>query len=204
MKGLASLLVVLLMWAAGLMEFADRIVRLTPPDEPAPADGVIALTGGSDLRLQAAADLLEGGKGKRLLLSGVNRRATRGDLWNVTGAAKPLFDCCVDLGFTAADTLGNARESAQWANSMGYRKLILVTADYHMPRAMIELRSAMPGAIITAYPVATPTLDARHWAATSLGARRMIVEYCKYLAILTREAALGVGGEADAPAAKSA
>ncbi|HEY5290101.1 MAG TPA: YdcF family protein, partial [Caulobacteraceae bacterium] len=127
MKGLASLLVVLLMWAAGLMEFADRIVRLTPPDEPAPADGVIALTGGSDLRLQAAADLLEGGKGKRLLLSGVNRRATRGDLWNVTGAAKPLFDCCVDLGLTAADTLGNARESAQWANAMGYRKLILVT-----------------------------------------------------------------------------
>ena len=194
MKGLAAVLAVALIWAAGLLEFADRVARSTPPDEPVVADGIVALTGGSDLRLEAAANLLEGGKGKRLLLSGVNRQATRGDLWNVTGAAKPLFDCCVDLGFTAADTLGNARETAQWARAMDYHSLILVTADYHMPRALIELRSAMPGASITPYPVATPTLDARNWAASSVGAKRMVVEYCKYLAILTREATLGLGG----------
>jgi uncharacterized SAM-binding protein YcdF (DUF218 family) len=192
-KGLAAVLIVALIWTAGLLAFADRIARLTPADEPAPADGIVALTGGSDLRLQAGADLLESGKGRRLLVSGVNRQATRSDVWNVTGAAKPLFDCCVDLGFTAADTLGNARESAQWARSMGYRRLILVTADYHMPRALIELKSAMPEAEVTPYPVATPMLDSRHWWATSPGARRMIEEYCKYLAILTREAALGVG-----------
>jgi uncharacterized SAM-binding protein YcdF (DUF218 family) len=194
-KGLAAILVIVLIWTAGLLEFADRIVRLTPADEPAAADGIVALTGGSDLRLEAATDLLEAGKGKRLLVSGVNRSATRGDLWNVTGAAKPMFDCCVDLGFTAADTLGNARESAEWARAMGYHSLILVTADYHMPRALIELRSAMPGETITPYPVATQTLDARHWAQTSLGARRMVLEYCKYLTILTREAVLGVGAK---------
>jgi uncharacterized SAM-binding protein YcdF (DUF218 family) len=193
-KGLAAVLVVILIWTAGLVEFAGRVTRLTPAEEPPMADGIVALTGGSDLRVEAATDLLESGKGKRLLVSGVNRAATRGDLWGVTGAAKPLFDCCVDLGFTAADTLGNARESAQWARSMGYRSLILVTADYHMPRALIELRSAMPEARITPYPVATPTLDARHWTATSLGARRMVLEYCKYLAILGREAVLGLGG----------
>jgi uncharacterized SAM-binding protein YcdF (DUF218 family) len=191
LKGLAAVLVLALIWAAGLLAFADRVARETPPDEPAPADGIVTLTGGSDLRLLAGANLLEAGKGKRLLVSGVNRTATRGDLWNVTGAAKPLFDCCVDLGFTAVDTLGNARETAEWARAMDYKRLILVTADYHMPRALIELHAAMPGVAITPYPVATPTLDARHWAETSLGARRMIYEYCKYLAILTREAALG-------------
>ncbi|MGH7025597.1 MAG: YdcF family protein [Caulobacteraceae bacterium] len=193
MKGLAAVLVVLLIWAAGLVEFGDRVAGLTPPNEPAPADGIVALTGGSDLRLEAAANLLESGKGKRLLVSGVDRRATRGDLWTVTGAAKPLFDCCVDLGFTAADTLGNARETAQWAKAMNYRSLILVTADYHMPRALIELKAAMPGASITPYPVATPSLDARHWAATTIGAKRMTLEYCKYLVILAREAVLGIG-----------
>jgi uncharacterized SAM-binding protein YcdF (DUF218 family) len=193
-KGLAAVLVLLVIWTAGLLEFADRVARLTPAEDPAPADGIVALTGGSDVRLQAGADLLESGKGKRLLVSGVNRQATRGDLWSVTGAAKPLFDCCVDLGFTAADTLGNARESAQWARAMGYQSLVLVTSDYHMPRALIELRSALPGARITPYPVATPGLDARHWQDTSLGAKRMIVEYCKYLAILVREATLGLGG----------
>jgi uncharacterized SAM-binding protein YcdF (DUF218 family) len=191
-KGLAALLVVGLIWVSGLLAFADRVTRLTPADIPAPADGIVALTGASDLRLEAATDLLESGKG-RLLVSGVNRRASRRDVWGVTGAAKPLFDCCVDLGFTAADTLGNAREAAQWARAMRYRRLILVTADYHMPRAMIELRAALPEATIEPYPVATPVLDARHWAATSLGARRMIVEYSKYLAILAREATLGLG-----------
>jgi uncharacterized SAM-binding protein YcdF (DUF218 family) len=197
-KGLAAVLVVGLIWLAGLVTFADRIIRLTPAEDPASADGIVALTGGSDLRLRAGATLLENGKGHRLLVSGVNKAATRADLWSVTEAPKPLFDCCVDLGFTAADTLGNARESAQWARSMGYRRLILVTADYHMPRALIELKSAMPEATVIPYPVATPMLDSRRWWATSLGARRMIVEYCKYLAILGREAALGLGNKASA------
>ena len=55
--------------------------------------------------------LLEAGKGKRLLVSGVNRRVTRDDLRDVTGAIKPIYDCCVDLGFQAANTKGNARET---------------------------------------------------------------------------------------------
>ena len=104
-----------------------------------------------------------------------------------------MFDCCVDLGFTAADTVGNARETAEWARSLGYHSLILVTADYHMPRAMLELRAALPEAKVTPYPVATPALDARHWQSTGEAARRMVLEYSKYLAILAREAVLGLG-----------
>jgi uncharacterized SAM-binding protein YcdF (DUF218 family) len=195
-KGLAVLLVAALIWTAGLMEFADRVTRMTPADDPPPADGIVALTGASDLRLEAATSLLEAGKGRRLLVSGVNRHATRADLWGVTGAAKPLFDCCVDLGFTAADTLGNARESAQWAKAMGYHSLILVTSDYHMPRALIELHSAMPSALITPYPVATESLDARHWLDTAQSAKRMVTEYSKYLVILGRQAVLELGAPA--------
>ncbi len=190
MKGLAALLVVALIWVAGLLEFADRIARLTPADDPEKADGVVVLTGASDQRLKAATDLLESGKGGRLLVSGVNRQATRKDIWGLTGAAKPLFDCCVDLGFTAEDTVGNAREAADWARSMGYHSLILVTADYHMPRALLEFDGAAPKLAITPFPVATPALDARRWYVTSRGARRMILEYSKYLTILAREAVL--------------
>ncbi|HEY5072019.1 MAG TPA: YdcF family protein [Caulobacteraceae bacterium] len=193
MKGLAAVLVVAAIWLAGMLAFADRIARLTPANEPAPADGIVALTGGSDLRLEEATGLLESGKGRRLLVSGVNRKATRQDVQGVTGAAKPLFDCCVDLGFTAADTLGNARETADWARAMNYRSLILVTADYHMPRAMLELRSALPGVSVTAFPVATPELDVRRWYATSASARRFVTEYLKYLTILLREMLLGLG-----------
>ena len=187
MKLLAALLIVVLVWGAGLLAFAGRVQRSTPAPEPATADAIVALTGGSNVRLEAATRLLEDGKGQRLLVSGVNRDATRADIRGVTRAGKSLYDCCVDLGFTAADTIGNARETAEWARGQGYDDLIVVTADYHMPRALLELRSAMPEARFHPYPVATGTLDARRWRDTRSGQRRMVLEYSKYLAILGRE-----------------
>ena len=193
MRTLAAIFVVLLVWLTGLLAFAARVERLTPADEPAPADGIVALTGGSGERINAGVQLLETGKAKRLLISGVGQHVTRGELQIIVGAAKPLFDCCVDLGFRAANTLGNARETAAWARAHGYRRLILVTADYHMPRAGLELRSAMPEATVEPYPIVTSELKSGQWWKTQLGAQRMILEYCKYLAVLARETLLDLG-----------
>ncbi len=187
MKLLAALLIVVVVWGAGLLAFAGRVQRSTPAPDPATADAIVSLTGGSNVRLEAATRLLEDGKGQRLLVSGVNREATRADIRGVTRAGKSLYDCCVDLGFTAADTIGNARETAEWARGKDYKDLIVVTADYHMPRALLELRSAMPEATFHPYPVATGTLDAKRWMDTRMGQRRMLTEYSKYLAILGRE-----------------
>ena len=204
MKTLAALLIALMIWGLGLLAFTGRVDQSTPAKEPPVADGVVALTGASTLRLEAATKLLEEGKGQRLLISGVNREATRADVLTVTKAVKPIYDCCVDLGFAAANTVGNARETAEWAKSKGYKSLIVVTADYHMPRSMLELRAAMPNVELYAYPVKTD-LNAHRWWKTSISARRMIVEYCKYLAILGREAFLGLGPkEKAASAAKEA
>jgi uncharacterized SAM-binding protein YcdF (DUF218 family) len=203
-KTLAALLIALMIWSLGLLAFTGRVDQSTPAPEPPVADGVVALTGASTLRLEAATKLLEEGKGQRLLISGVNREATRADVQSVTKAVKPIYDCCVDLGFAAANTIGNAREAAEWAKSKGYKSLIIVTADYHMPRSMLELRAAMPGVALNAYPVKTD-LNAHRWWKTSSSARRMIVEYCKYLAILGREAFLGLGPKEKAvPTAKEA
>lgn len=190
MKGLAALMIVAMVWAVGLLAFASRVDHATPAPEPAPADGIVTLTGSSVIRLEEATKLLEQGKGKRLLVSGVNRQASREDILGVTKAVKPIYDCCVDLGFQAADTVGNAKETAEWARAKSYDSLILVTADFHMPRAMLELRAAMPEAKVTPYPVATESLDAANWWRTERGARLMVLEYSKYLAILAREAVL--------------
>ncbi|UAL09018.1 YdcF family protein [Caulobacter segnis] len=206
MKSLAALLIALMIWGLGLLAFTGRVDQSTPAPEPPTADGVVVLTGASNVRLEAATRLLEEGKGKRLLISGVNREATRADVQTVTRAVKPIYDCCVDLGFAAANTVGNALETAEWAKSKDYKSLIVVTADYHMPRSMLELDAAMPGVKLYSYPVKTD-LNARRWWKTSLSARRMIVEYCKYLAILGREAFLGLGPkdkDKAAPAAKEA
>ncbi len=199
MRTLAALLVLLLIWTSGLLAFAARVDRATPAEDPPPADGIVALTGGSDQRIDTAIQLLQEGKAKRMLISGVSRQVTRGELQTVTGAAKSIYDCCVDLGFTAANTIGNARETAQWARAKGYRSLILVTADYHMPRARLELRGAMPEARIATYPVATPMLQANRWWKTGEGAERMTLEYCKYLAVLARETMLSLGPRPPSP-----
>ena len=204
MKGLATVLVAALIWASGLLAFAGRVERSTPAPDPVKADGVVALTGaGSNERIRAGMALLADGKARRMLVSGVNREASREDVRAAAQAVRRLYDCCVDLGFEAATTVGNARETHAWAQAMRYRSLIVVTADYHMPRAMIELRAGLPHITLQAYPVATSVIDAREWWKTGRGARRMALEYCKYLAILAREGLLSLGPRAGPPAARA-
>ena len=204
MKSIAAFLVLALIWFSGLLAFAGRVQGSTPNPAPANAQGIVALTGAnSNERLAAAMGLLEDGYGRRVLVSGVDPIASRADIRRVSRAVRRLYDCCVDLGFTAADTVGNARETAAWAGAMRYRKLIIVTADYHLPRAMLELNAVLRGTGVTAqtYAVATPSLKARDWWRNPSAARLMVIEYCKYLVILAREAVLGLGPR-ETPAAQ--
>ncbi|HEY8572042.1 YdcF family protein [Phenylobacterium sp.] len=196
MKSIAAFLVLALIWAAGLFAFAARVDQSTPPPEPEAADGIVALTGAnSNARIASAVGLLEDEKGLRVLVSGVNKDASREDIRTLSRAGRRLYDCCVDLGFSALDTVGNARETADWARAMRFDSLIVVTADYHLPRAMLELRAVMrePDYRLQSYAVETPGLTQKRWWRRPRTARLMVVEYCKYLAILGREAVLGLG-----------
>jgi uncharacterized SAM-binding protein YcdF (DUF218 family) len=202
-RTLAALAVIGLIWASGLFAFAARVQQSTPQAEPAAADGIVALTGAnSNERIAAAVQLLAAHKGRRVLVSGVNRDVSREQLRTASGTVRRLYDCCVDLGFTAADTVGNARETAEWAKAMRYKSMIIVTTDYHMPRAMLELRAVLrpPAIALQTYAVPTPALKIRHWWRSPGAARLMVVEYSKYLAILGRETVLGLGPRT-APAA---
>lgn len=198
MKSAAILLMVIVLWLVGLWAFSSRVQESTPAADPPAADGVVALTGESG-RIAAAMKLLEDGEATRMLVSGVNPIVSRADIRDVAKATKRYYDCCVDLGFRATDTVGNARETAAWARAKGFKSLIIVTSDYHMPRAMLEIHEALPEAKLTPYPIQTADFDTPRWWASSTGARRMVVEYCKYLAILGREAFLSLGPRRHAP-----
>lgn len=201
MRSIAVFLVLAVVWLAGLMAFAERVQRSTPAREPEAAEGVVALTGaGANQRIATAVQLLEDRKAERVLVSGVNPETTREDVRTLSRTGRRIYDCCVDLGFTAADTVGNARETLEWARARRYRSLIVVTADYHMPRAMLELRAVMPEPEFRLQSLAVPTrmLQSRRWWRHPPAARLMVVEYSKYLAILIREGLLGLGPR-DAP-----
>ncbi len=190
----------LLVWAAliaavafglGFWDFAQR-VRMAP--EPPPrADAIVALTGGSLERLSTGVRLLEQQKGERLLISGVNRIVTDQELYDVLDIDPALGRCCVDLGRSAEDTLGNASETAAWARQHRYTTLILVTDDYHMPRSQAELALALPEAEIHPYPVRTRWTDPALWRTNHAAAARLGAEYVKYLVIRGREALIGFG-----------
>ena len=199
MKFLTFIAIVVLIWLVGLFAFADRVRSYTPAADPARADAIVALTGPSAERVNAAIRLLEQDKGKRVLISGVNREVRRQELRALTPGSNKLFNCCVDLGFEAEDTIGNAQEIAAWADAKGYDSLIVVTSDYHMPRALTEVRAAAPGLELTPYAVETPSLDDSGWWRAAVTARRMTLEYMKYLAALGR--ALVGGGAYDPPGA---
>lgn len=204
MRRLALLLIVILVWFVGLLAFARRVDTITPAAEPPVSDAVAVLTGTND-RIKAAVRLLEEGKGKRLLVSGVNREVTRQELMERIGVWKPIYQCCVDLGFEAYDTKGNAQEIAAWARKHGYTQIIVVTADYHMPRSMLELKGQTPGLRLIAYPIKSEAVEASHWWRDKVQIQRMTIEYCKYLAVLVQESVMSLFREKpDAPIEKTA
>ena len=169
---------------AGFVAFSVMVTSTPTPPSPR-AEAIVVLTGG-DGRLQSAAQLLDDDSGARLLISGVHPDVTADDLRAAMSASEARFDCCVDMGREATDTVGNAHEISAWARSNNYHSLIVVTSDYHLPRSLLELRALMPEADLVAYPVHTP----RPW--TSLrSAQRWTLEYFKYVAVLTRETAAG-------------
>ena len=172
-------LFVALAWAAGLVVFVSTLPS-PAGGLPAQADGVVVYTGGGD-RLISAMNLLNRGAGKRLLISGVNPNVTRGDLAQIWPGDPALFDCCVDLGLEAQTTQGNATELDAWTREHRYKTLILVTSEFHMPRALIETRERLPDISITPYAVASGHLGADGRPQTASDWKRIGGEYTKYL-----------------------
>jgi uncharacterized SAM-binding protein YcdF (DUF218 family) len=128
-----------LLWALGFVLF----VTLMPgPADDQPTDAIVVLTGGPG-RIQRGISLLQAGKAKRMLVSGVDRRVKPHELAAEYDAPSRLFERKIDLGHESVDTRSNAIEAAEWLEKRSYRSVRLVTTDWHMARARFELRHAV-------------------------------------------------------------
>jgi uncharacterized SAM-binding protein YcdF (DUF218 family) len=170
---------VLLAFLGGFIVFAGSITH-DAPRTVEHADGIVVLTGGP-FRLSAAARLLAAGLGSRLLISGVNHMTTREDLFRGSGLTHALFDCCVDIGYSAHDTSGNADEAKEWVDHHRFARLIVVTSSYHMPRSLTELGRALPQVALIPYPVVPRTFRAERWWLHAGSIRLLFTEYLKFL-----------------------
>ena len=179
-----------LAWAAGFAWFLHAAWVTVEP--PAAADGIVALTGGAE-RVATALKLLAEGRARVLLVSGVGGAADFADLARHAGVDAALSGR-VTLGRAAASTRGNAAETAEWARANGLHSLIVVTAGYHMPRALAELSRALPKVTLYPVPVLPPAM--RQPGLTAL--RLLAGEYTKWLAAEGGLSALGSRAETHA------
>jgi uncharacterized SAM-binding protein YcdF (DUF218 family) len=170
--------------AAGFVLFSFVIVdgRSGYVDE---ADAIVVLTGG-EARIPEAVRLLGEGKGRRLLISGVNPATKRGELARLAPNSKKLFRCCIDVGHEARDTPGNADETRQWVRDRGFKSLIVVTASYHMPRSLAELRRALPDTRLIPYAVNPSNVHIDEWWAHRGTLRLLVSEYVKFVPAFLR------------------
>ena len=171
-------LLLAVLWLAGFLLFGAWVLNARPPSPMPHADGIVALTGG-DNRVGTALALLAAGDAPALLVSGVGRGTYLGDLTPDDAAAATRYAAAITLGHMAGTTYGNAVETADWARARHMRSLIVVTADYHMPRALAELRHFLPGVALIGAPVQPPAMTAPRWSTLRL----LAGEYSKYLIV---------------------
>lgn len=163
-------------------------VSLIPSEEvqlERKADGIVVLTGAA-ARIPDAIELLADERGKRLLISGVYRATKSREIGRTTPLYSKYFSCCIDLDRSALNTFGNALQTKRWAHEHNFNSLIVVTSNWHMPRAMAELKHQLPEVTLIPYPVISAKLKKEPWWSTPVTARMLFAEYLKYLLALTR------------------
>ncbi len=161
MRGLLPILGVLasgflILWTAGAVFFAVGLLSYKPPSTALKSDAIIVLTGGPQ-RINEGLDLLATGTAPDLFISGVDGRVTiekLTEIWGKSSVNAPV-PCCIVLGRKARNTRENAREVRMWTSAKNVKTIRLVTAGYHIPRAVIEFSAAMPDINIFPHPVDT-------------------------------------------------
>jgi uncharacterized SAM-binding protein YcdF (DUF218 family) len=182
---LLALLVLALVWLGGFLKYVHGIPDKLPVDLQS-TDGIVVLTGGPS-RLNQAVALLAAGHSGRLLISGVDPRTNDPELMRSLGLDRKtdaeLFSCCIDVGREAADTVGNAQEIASWADQHRFRSLRVVTADFHLPRSLLEIRRYAPALVLVPHPVFSDSFRPAAWWHDFHTARLLFAEYHKLLVV---------------------
>ncbi len=180
----AAPLAVFAFLAGGFLWFAFSVVHEGAPLDRR-ADGIVALTGGAS-RIADAVELLASGRGRRLLITGVGPTTNTAELMRLAPDHERWFGCCIDLDYTAANTVGNAVETRRWARKRGFRSLLVVTSGYHMPRAMLEISHRLPDVTLIPFPVVSGQVRAEPWWRHPATAKLLVFEYLKFLVAAAR------------------
>jgi len=178
------LMLLLVMLGIGFIVFANGVEREQHKPQQT-ADGIAVLTGGVS-RIDQAMKLLAEGKAKRVLITGVNRTTTKEELKSLASQGDQFFACCVDIDKEARNTIDNATETSEWVALHHYGSIIVVTSNYHMPRALAELARVLPGVVLIPYAVVDNNVHLDRWWTYPGTTKLLLSEYLKYIPALGR------------------
>ena len=180
-----ALLGLLVVLGLALASFQKFILTLPNADTKlsAPIDGLVVATGGQ-LRIQKGVELLAGGKADRMLISGVGKGITKELLKEnlaISNRQARFFDCCVEIEFTATDTNGNAQATFEWMQKHALDDILLVSANYHLPRAELIFKQYLPENSVHFQAINPPDLQLSAWYSNWQTTRLLLKEYLKYI-----------------------
>jgi uncharacterized SAM-binding protein YcdF (DUF218 family) len=180
-----ALLGLLVVLGLALASFQKFVLTLPNDDTKlsAPIDGLVVATGGQ-LRIQKGVELLAGGKADRMLISGVGKGITKELLKEnlaISNRQARFFDCCVEIEFTATDTNGNAQATFEWMQKHALDDILLVSANYHLPRAELIFKQHLPENSVYFQAVNPPDLKLLAWYSNWQTTRLLLKEYLKYM-----------------------
>ncbi|MCB2049574.1 MAG: YdcF family protein [Novosphingobium sp.] len=129
-----------LCWLLGFAWFA---MFLPQPAGDERTDAAVVFTGGEG-RIPRGLEVLDRKQAPHLFISGVDREVKPGEFRAEYDISSARMKCCVTLGYASVDTRGNAAETAAWLRQRKARSARLITSDWHMRRAALELEGAVP------------------------------------------------------------
>ena len=175
-KSLNLLFLAVFLWIGGFVINVDSALNMKIDAPGEVTDAIVVLTGG-DKRIETGLGLLAEKQSKYLFISGVHPNVKDSEIRHIWTGDLELPECCLILGQRATTTTQNAEETKEWVEENDIKTIRLVTADYHMPRAWLELTHAMPDITILVNPVKQPNLGVK----TPLFWVLMFTEYHKSL-----------------------
>ena len=114
----------------------------------------IVLTGGNN-RVKKSLQIFfdTKNKDKNLLISGVGKGFNKNTLKSLTqnNNNEKIIECCIEIEGVSNNTFSNAVESLKWVKTKKINSLVLLTNNYHMPRAMLEFETIFKDVKILPY-----------------------------------------------------
>ena len=169
-----------------LNNFKENILSLTKYNNKESLN-IVILTGGTN-RIKDGLKIIEDFKKSKkinykILVSGTGMGFTKSSLKKKLGPNfnPKLIQCCVDLDSVSKNTFTNASETFKWAKKNDIKEFILITSNYHMPRAVLEFKNIMPKLKIYTYAIIPKKHNIENWLNSYETFNLIFTEYCKYI-----------------------